>query len=363
MNQSQTEWPYRLQGLHYGYPKCCVEYWQDKDLTGPTDKAERDLGFTGTGYRPCLQCTGRTMQSIYNEIAQRRLEVLPFPVSPEEMDPTQPREQKIIRYSQLLNFRKRMRKIKLGKAFDYREHEPELELCITEIHRQINGEKVEKKFRAQVSEGCDTLVSRSLYLVHGERGFTTAQDRFRNSIQPIRRGGDRIYMVGNFPKAYPSVVQIVMLDTFIQPEGYDEPLRQAQISCWTVENWLADLTNTHADQIRELTGSIEERTRELQAMPAEKARMPNMEKLEQGYLVRTQAGYRKAMRDFLKHRGWEPSNGGWYDAREHYGIYPAIINFRMSGDSLNHHWRDMIELRRESAEIEELRRRLAACYP
>ncbi len=66
----------------FGYPACCHNYfWFDRTtLTGPHSQQELELGFLGTGYRPCPDCQQLSTAEIYRGICERRLSFLPFPV-------------------------------------------------------------------------------------------------------------------------------------------------------------------------------------------------------------------------------------------------------------------------------------------
>ena len=52
---------------------------------------------------------------------------------------------------------------------------------------------------------------------------------------------------------------------------------------------------------------------------------PNMTQIGGVYVVRTQAGYWKALKDFLRQTGWKLDE--LVDRRETYGPYPAVVTF------------------------------------
>lgn len=354
------------QGRMYGYPLCCIGHYQSGQLDPKSTKSERELGFGGTGYRPCPNCQSRPMREVYRDIVRNRLMDEPFPVEPIDLDPDQPREEKVKRYSQLLNFQKRIR-----KTFDWREHEPELAQCLTTIHAQINAPRLDQALRDKIAQTCDVVYHGCVYVVHGNGGFGEAQTLFRKHyreslLNQTILGKDPddhltdIFLTGNYPKGYPSVVYFAMGEGRITPDGHDKPMLHAEVRCWLAQTWLdmpraANVDPEGPARVARLIGDVAER---VSAPPKLKPRVsnlpPNMEKHGANYLVRTQAGYRKAMRDYLNARGWEITNGGWYDAREHYGAYPAIINFTMRGDEFNHRWRDMSALRQEAVAVDIL---------
>ena len=60
-------------GVHFGYPKCCIDAFLDEDYT--YDKTI----FTGTGYVPCNKCNKRTWYKLVEDINKNRKHPLPFP--------------------------------------------------------------------------------------------------------------------------------------------------------------------------------------------------------------------------------------------------------------------------------------------
>tara|TARA_B100000700_G_scaffold264816_1_gene302798 strand:+ start:14442 stop:14795 length:354 start_codon:yes stop_codon:yes gene_type:complete len=68
---------YYLQGIIYGYPKCCIKnFLNDVDKGG---KVDYESVFLGTGYVPCEKCAMLEENTLNNIIHNNRLVNIKFP--------------------------------------------------------------------------------------------------------------------------------------------------------------------------------------------------------------------------------------------------------------------------------------------
>lgn len=336
------------QGTYCGYPKCCIEHYVAAQGAPTPTKAERALGFGGTGYRPCPQCQTRPMAEVWSDIILRRLIPVPFPLEPEDLAEDQPRPRKRVRYAQYRGFVKRLReRVGVAAADDY------ITSSLARMRDQVAAPRLRERMQAKLAETFVVLKHRpnGIYLVFGPGGFERIQDLFCGESTNWSMKGTR-------PKAYPSLVWI---DDTTEGNGYDWR-RTATIRCYVVDDWIVNESQQHPDlamQVAEAMESVTARMNTMVTLPSQQpSRLPNMEVTPLGYIVRTQAGYHRAMKDYLR-QVEIPPNRLLRDMRE-YGEYPALVTFYLTGPwTLGHAWLDTDGVRKRMHQHSEVLSRLS----
>lgn len=359
MTQIEEEQTRESMGRHYGYPKCCIDHFYDNYPIGVNvEKAsaeERKLGLGGTGYHPCPECAQKPLDQIYLAITARRECEVPFPLVVADMAEDAINSTQVRALSRAIAFRRR-----LSKKFGPSVVERDLNDAIASLRHRLKNGNTETRVKKKLGEKVYILPSGNKYLVFGEKGFSRAEGVFRAG------NPEDWFAKGFYPKTYPSVIAI-------DPHDSREPMPNGHgsypvmwINCTNVHVWLQDIAADHPDAVEVLRvlkmvengTAIEEETGSPKVYT-----QPNMEYVGgSSFLVRTQAGYRKALKDFLIGRGWSRKDigEGIVDHRSGYGRYPAFVNFKLhyggGVECLTQKWDDLNSLK---AKLSDIKSRIA----
>lgn len=70
-----------LQGLYFGYPKCCIKAFLLKTNNLVEYDWNPDKKFHGLGFIPCKNCCKRNIENIVIKINQNRVHNIPFKIN------------------------------------------------------------------------------------------------------------------------------------------------------------------------------------------------------------------------------------------------------------------------------------------
>lgn len=350
MDQEEHTW--ESLGKLYGYPMCCINHFYDNYAVGMNvEKAtaeERKLGLGGTGYHPCPECAKKPMDQVYLGITSRRECEAPFPLVTSDMAEDASRDTQMRALSRAIAFRRR-----LSKKFGPSIIERDLNDAIASLRHRLKHGNTEVRIKKKLGEKVYILPSPHTYLVFGQKGFARAQEIFENSDKRSW------FAKGFFPKTYPSIVQISDHKSKERIDNVSYPV--LWINCTNAHEWLKNIPSDSPDavEILRVFKMVENGTAiEEETAPPKVYSQPNMEYVQgSGYLVRTQAGYRKALKNYLDSQGWSMKDigGGIVDERKNYGRYPAFVNFKLwyagGVEALTHKWQDTTSLKAKLAHI------------
>lgn len=356
----------RERGLKFGYPECCIDHYitmaqADSKYVSHDMEAtvtERRIGLGGTGFHPCLDCQTRTLLDLYNEITTRRQIDSPFPIADSDVWHGRTQEEILPVYSRALTFRKRLVKLEGARVVEHA-----LDVAISSLRFRASRKRRDASFDTILGEKVYVLPGQGNYLVFSMTSFHTAVSHYESIV-------GRRYQQGHYPSTFPSVVEIAERPETISVGG--TPQKICWIDCTGVQHWIDTAVGTP-----EMAECVVEYLREvghersiihIQKPTVIGPRYPNLEILglnqitqSQRYLVRSQAGYRKALRDFMEDVRSDDSREV-VDRRKHYGTYPAVVEFHYSRDEYDftywHRWQTIEVFEKEIVEMQRIVQKL-----
>jgi hypothetical protein len=70
---------HQLFGRWFGFPQCCIDWFETEVMPDPNHAANVPNPLKGTGYRPCPACAQRPVVELIDTINSNRVCPEPFP--------------------------------------------------------------------------------------------------------------------------------------------------------------------------------------------------------------------------------------------------------------------------------------------